>query len=55
MEKKVTSPKCASCGHEIPEKICISEGGHSHKGCPTITRASLLAEANEEYGVPEVH
>lgn len=52
--KKTNSPKCASCGHETPEKICMSEEGSSQKGCPTITREGLLKEANKEYDVADV-
>ena len=55
MGKKVISPRCASCELETREKICISDEGSSHKGCPTINRKSLLAEANKEYDDPEVY
>lgn len=43
------APTCASCPHEMPNKVCMDEKGSSHKGCPTVTRKELLAKANLTY------
>lgn len=47
--KKRTPSSCASCTLEIPERICFSDKGKGHKGCPTLTRKDVLEEANREY------
>jgi uncharacterized metal-binding protein len=44
---------CASCGLEIPARICMDNDGKGSKGCPTLTRKQVLAEANKEYNIPE--
>jgi uncharacterized metal-binding protein len=44
---------CASCGLEIPTRICMDNDGKGSKGCPTLTRKQVLAEANKEYNIPE--
>ncbi len=46
--KKVT-PACAACPQEMPNMLCMHSNGSGHKGCPTLTRKELLAEANQEY------
>ena len=42
-------PSCASCTLGIHERICYTEEGAGSKGCPTLTREDVLAEANTEY------
>ncbi len=55
MSKKTSKvvPACAACPNQMPDMICMSEGGASHRGCPTLTRKALLTEANQEYENPE--
>ena len=48
-QKKRPTPECAGCQSELPNTLCMTEGGTGHKGCPTSTLKSLLAEANSEY------
>ncbi len=47
--KKAGFPSCASCTSDIPEKVCFTSEGRGYKGCPTVTRKELLAEANKKY------
>ena len=54
MQNKKIFPSCASCTLEIPEKICVSDMGKGHKGCPTLTRKKILAEANKAYKSEDV-
>lgn len=42
-------PACATCPNEMPDMICTQKGGSSYKGCPTLSRKKLLAQANREY------
>ncbi len=48
-KKKKIFPSCASCDLERQDKICFSEQGCGPKGCPTLTRKKVLAEANKAY------
>lgn len=48
-KKKKIAPACASCSHDMPNKICMYSTGSSHKGCPTLSRKKTLAQANREY------
>jgi uncharacterized metal-binding protein len=45
---------CASCHVEISKRACFVSGGAGGKGCPTLTRQELLAEADKAYDDPEV-
>ena len=55
MEKgKTHRPSCASCDLDFLSRICILESGQGGKGCPTLTRADVLSEANGEYDDPAV-
>ncbi|OGR43892.1 MAG: metal-binding protein [Desulfobacula sp. RIFOXYB2_FULL_45_6] len=38
----------------MPERICLSDKGKGHKGCPTLTRKEVLAEANKAYAPEDV-
>lgn len=42
-------PSCASCDLPVPERICFTDKGKAHKGCPTLTHKAVLAEANQAY------
>jgi uncharacterized metal-binding protein len=48
-KKTTITPACAACTNEMPDMICMHEGGSGQKGCPTLTRKDLLAQANREY------
>ena len=52
--KKISSPACASCGHEGAKKVCVDENGFGSKGCPTLAYDDVLAEALREYDRPEI-
>jgi uncharacterized metal-binding protein len=54
-EKKKMPSSCASCSVEIPQRICFSDQGEGHKGCPTLTRKAVLEEANKEYEAKDVN
>ena len=51
MNKKRTkaAPACATCPNEMPNMVCMHEKGSGYKGCPTLTRKEILAQANQEY------
>ncbi|MDQ7785154.1 MAG: DUF1847 domain-containing protein [Desulfomonilaceae bacterium] len=55
MNKKQTgiSAGCASCPGELPNTLCMTDGGTCGKGCPTLTGKDILAAANREYGDPD--
>lgn len=46
-------PSCAECGLELGDRICYSEDGKGAKGCPTLTKTGLRAEADAELQQPE--
>lgn len=48
-QKKRPDPSCASCEHDIPQRICFDKTGKGEKGCPTLTRKKILTQANKEY------
>jgi uncharacterized metal-binding protein len=55
MEKKETPrPSCAACDLDLLSRICVLESGQGSKGCPTLTRPDVLAEASKEYEDPAV-
>lgn len=47
--------KCAECGLEAPERICITLDGKGSKNCPTLLHKEALAEANREYQQPDTY
>jgi uncharacterized metal-binding protein len=53
-DKKKRSSACASCDVDSAERICQEEDGRGGKGCPTLTRTDVLAEANDAYSDPLV-
>ena len=44
--------KCAECGLETQERICMTHEGKASKNCPTLTQKEILMEANKEYESP---
>lgn len=48
MERK-SKIQCADCPHLPPERACMTPGGKTAKGCPTVTKKKLIKIANEEY------
>jgi len=52
-KKEIHLPSCASCEIVTPEKICYSSRGVGSKGCPTLKKKDLLAEAGREYEDPQ--
>ncbi|MBC8418218.1 MAG: DUF1847 domain-containing protein [Desulfobacteraceae bacterium] len=47
-------PSCALCDMERKSRICYSQDGKGSRGCPTLTRVKVLAEANKEYDIDPV-
>lgn len=47
--------KCAECGLETPERICMTLDGKGSKNCPTLLQKEALAEANREYQLPDTY
>lgn len=54
-KKKRVSPSCASCTLDIPDRICFSDKGKGHKGCPSLTRKAVLKDANKAYTDSQVN
>ena len=46
---KKNHPSCAACDLPIPDRICFTDKGKGHKGCPTVTRKDVLEQANQQY------
>jgi uncharacterized metal-binding protein len=53
--KSKSLSKCAECGLETPERICMTLDGKGSKNCPTLLQKETLAEANREYQLPDTH
>ena len=47
--------KCAECGLESPERICMTLDGKGSKNCPTLLQKEALEEANREYELPATY
>lgn len=47
-------PSCAACDSPVGEKICFTEKGTAHKGCPTVTGKPVLETANQAYQKDDV-
>lgn len=54
-DKKKVPPACAACPQTMQNMLCMHSDGSGHKGCPTLTRKDLLAQANQEYEDSETH
>lgn len=52
--KNSEHPSCAVCDMPVGEKICFTERGKGHKGCPTVTRNPVLKAANKAYEAEDV-
>jgi len=50
-----TISKCAECGLETPDRVCMSIDGRGSKNCPTLLHKETLAEANLEYQEAETY
>ena len=50
-----TLSKCAECGLETPERVCMTLDGKGSKNCPTLLQKEALAEANREYQVADTY
>ena len=53
-KEKVLS-KCAECGLETQERICMTHEGKASKNCPTLAQKEILKEANREYESPATY
>ena len=51
--KRPPHASCASCTYEMLDRACIG-AKKGAKGCPTLTAAEALAEANQEYEKDDV-
>lgn len=47
--------RCARCGLETPERICMATDGKGSKNCPTLLQKDTLADANREYKNAETY
>jgi uncharacterized metal-binding protein len=49
--------QCAQCPGSMRDKACTSEKkkGKSTKGCPTVSKKTLLSRAVKEYGKTNIH
>jgi uncharacterized metal-binding protein len=47
--KKKTKVQCAECAHLPPERVCMTPGGKTSKGCPTVSKKKLVIKAMKEY------
>jgi uncharacterized metal-binding protein len=53
-EERLLWASCASCQVPRDKKSCMTEDGAGSRGCPTLTRKDVLAEAEKEYEAPAV-
>ncbi|RJP17648.1 MAG: DUF1847 domain-containing protein [Candidatus Abyssobacteria bacterium SURF_5] len=53
-EQKKRKPSCAACDLDLMSRACVFDTGQGSKGCPTLTRADILDEANKEYDDPVI-
>jgi uncharacterized metal-binding protein len=49
-----SAPACAACDTETARRRCQTAKGQAFKGCPTVTAAEVLTEANRAYEDPAV-
>ena len=49
--------QCAQCPGSMRDKACTSEKkkGKSTKGCPTVSKKTLLSRAVKEYAKQSIH
>ena len=53
MKKKI-KVQCAECTHLPRERVCMTPGGKSSKGCPTVSKKGLIEKAKKEYDADSV-
>jgi len=53
-EDKTRRPSCACCELDFLSRICLLDSRQGSKGCPSLTKADVLSEANKEYDDPTV-
>lgn len=53
-EKKTRQSACALCSTETFNRICINKNGVASKGCPTVSKKDVLADAEKIYEDPGV-
>ena len=53
--KKTSSTKCAECGLENRERVCMTSEGKGSKNCATLGLQKILAEANAVYRQPDIY
>lgn len=51
---KVKLSDCASCALNPQERVCLNPEGRGSKGCPTLGKKKLTAQAQKEYQPPNV-
>ena len=52
--KKENKVQCAECPHHPPERACMTPGGKTSKGCPTLGKKTLVQKAKDAYKVNSV-
>jgi uncharacterized metal-binding protein len=53
MKKKI-KVQCAECAHLPRERVCMTPGGKTSKGCPTVSKKGLIEKAKKEYDADSV-
>ena len=53
--KRKSHSKCAECGLETQERICMTHEGKASKFCPTVSQGEILKEANKVYESPNTY
>jgi len=53
--KRKSHSKCAECGLETQERICMTSEGKASKNCPTLTQGDILKKANKTYESPATY
>ena len=50
--KRKSHSKCADCGVETQERVCMTQEGKASKNCPTLSQGEILKKANKAYESP---
>ena len=53
--KRKPLSKCAECGLETQERICMAHEGKASRNCPTVSQGEILKEANKAYESPATY
>lgn len=51
---KNSSPQCARCPYQPPERLCQKEDGKAPENCPTINHTAAIAYSMQELEKPEI-